>query len=432
MISIEALYSIYLQHNKVVTDTRKIEQGCMFFALKGPTFNGNDFALKALELGAAFAIVDEWTSSKNDRVLICEDVLNTLQLLAGFHRDQLKIPVIAVTGSNGKTTTKELIHTVLSSGFKTSTTEGNLNNHIGIPLTLLKIKPDAEIAVVEMGANHIGEIAGYCVYTKPTHGLITNCGKAHLEGFGSIEGVRKGKGELFDYLAANNGTAFICSDFSYFESMSAAIQKKHYYGTNVDSKYNNDITGEVIASEPLLSLQVSVANQKYTQATHLVGSYNIYNILAATIIGNYFQLSAGLIRNAIADYIPGNSRSQLLEKDGNTIVLDAYNANPSSMELAIKNMGNLKTDKPKILFLGSMKELGAESIKEHEALLDLVKSFNFKSVILVGAEFEAYKNGFIYFNTSDEAAGWWKEQNSEGNYLLIKGSRGTQMEKVIQ
>lgn len=431
MISIEALYSIYLQHTKVVTDTRKIEQGCLFFALKGPNFNGNDFALKALESGASFAIVDEWSGDENDRVLLCEDVLNTLQLLAGFHRDHLNIPVIAVTGSNGKTTTKELIHVVLSSRFKTSTTEGNLNNHIGIPLTLLKIKSDAEIAVIEMGANHIGEIAGYCVYTKPTHGLITNCGKAHLEGFGSIEGVRKGKGELFDYLAANNGTAFICSDFSYFESMSAAIQKKHYYGTNDASKYRNDVVGEVISAEPLLSIEISLANQKYSQATYLVGSYNIYNILAATIIGNYFQLSADLIRKSIADYIPGNSRSQLLEKGGNTIVLDAYNANPSSMELAVKNIGNLKTDKPKILFLGSMKELGTESIKEHEALLNLVKNFNFKSVILVGTEFEAYKSGFTYFRTSDEAATWWKAQNSVGNYLLVKGSRGTQMEKVI-
>ncbi|MDA3614994.1 UDP-N-acetylmuramoyl-tripeptide--D-alanyl-D-alanine ligase [Polluticaenibacter yanchengensis] len=431
MISIEALYNIYLKHPKVVTDTRKIEKGCLFFALKGPNFNGNDFALKALEAGAAFSIVDEVKDNSDERVLLCSDVLSTLQALAGYHRNQLNIPVIAITGSNGKTTTKELVHAVLSSRFKTATTEGNLNNHIGIPLTLLKIKPDAEIAVVEMGANHIGEIAGYCVYTRPTHGLITNCGKAHLEGFGSIEGVRKGKGELFDYLAANNGTAFICSDFDYFQAMSAAIQKKHYYGTNPESAFQNDVVGKTIASEPLLEVEIALAGKTYKQDTQLVGSYNIYNVLAATIFGNYFGVTAEAIRTSVSEYTPSNSRSQLLEKDGNTIVLDAYNANPSSMELAIKNIGNLKTGKPKILFLGSMKELGAESEKEHQALLDLVKTFDFKNVVLVGAEFEPFKEAFTYFTSSEEAARWWKAQNDTGNYMLVKGSRGTQMEKVI-
>lgn len=426
MTDIAALYQLYLQYPNVTTDTRNIQAGDIFFALKGPSFNGNAFAAKALEMGAAYAVVDEADYATNDKTILTDDVLTTLQQLAKHHRQQFNIPVIAITGSNGKTTTKELVHAVLSTTFKTYTTQGNLNNHIGVPLTLLRIKADAEMVVIEMGANHLREIASYCTYALPTHGIITNCGKAHLEGFGSIEGVRKGKGELFDHLRATDGTAFICDDFDYFHDMAKGLQNIHWYGTE-----NGDLTGHALQSEPFLRVEINTGFEfPVTVHTNLVGGYNIYNVLAATIIGKNFNVSSDNIREALEKYSPSNSRSQLVEKDGNKIILDAYNANPASMYAAIENFGKLAAEN-KILFLGGMMELGETSPEEHRALITLIEKYAWKEVILVGGDFAKIDHPFRFFANADAAAQWWKDQASFGNYLLVKGSRSMKMEKIV-
>jgi UDP-N-acetylmuramoyl-tripeptide--D-alanyl-D-alanine ligase len=425
-ISIEALYNIYQQHPNITTDTRQIKTGDLFFALKGPSFNANQFAQKALDLGAAFAVVDEPEFANSENILYTADVLTTLQELAKHHRKTLDIPVLAITGSNGKTTTKELVHAVLSSQFKTYTTTGNLNNHIGIPLTLLKIKKDAEIAVVEMGANHQKEIASYCDYTLPTLGMITNCGKAHLEGFGGIEGVIKGKGELFDYLKANNGEAFACSDFDYFEKMSEGIKSVHWYGTET-----GEVTGHVLQNEPFLRVEIEGGfDYPVTVHTNLVGRYNVFNVLAACAIGKYFKVPFDEIQRAIETYEPTNNRSQLMEIDGDQIILDAYNANPTSMQAAIENFAAIDAA-DKILFLGGMMELGEASLAEHRSLLDLIGKHHWKQVILVGGDFAKLSHPYLFFNDATSAADWWKNQEHGGNYLLVKGSRSIQMEKII-
>ncbi|MES2647115.1 MAG: UDP-N-acetylmuramoyl-tripeptide--D-alanyl-D-alanine ligase [Bacteroidota bacterium] len=425
-ISIDALYNIYLKYPNITTDTRQIKTGDLFFALKGPSFNANQFAYKALEQGAAYAIVDEPEFAINDNILYTKDVLSTLQQLAKHHRKTLNIPLLAITGSNGKTTTKELVHAVLSSQYRTYTTTGNLNNHIGIPLTLLKIKNDAEIAVVEMGANHQQEIASYCEYTLPTLGMITNCGKAHLEGFGGIEGVIKGKGELFDYLKSNDGEAFACSDFDYFKNMSEGIKTVHWYGTET-----GEVTGHVLQNEPFLRVELNKGfDYPVTLHTNLVGKYNVYNVLAACVIGKYFKVSFDNIQKAIESYEPTNNRSQLIEKDGDRIILDAYNANPTSMQAAIENFAAIDAGE-KILFLGGMMELGDESLAEHRLLLDLIAKYPWKQVVLVGGDFARLPHSFLFFEDATAAAEWWKQQQHGGNYLLVKGSRSIKMEKIV-
>lgn len=420
------LYQIFLQHPSVQTDTRKLKPGDLFFALKGENFNGNEFARQALDAGAAFAVVDENIDAKDQRIIRVEHTLHALQMLAKHHRMHLKIPLLAITGSNGKTTTKELIHAVLSAHFKTYTTEGNLNNHIGIPLTLLKIKPDAEIAVVEMGANHQQEIAGYCGYTLPTHGLITNVGKAHLEGFGGIEGVRKGKGELFDYIKAHDGAIFMNIDYDYLMEMSSGIKNKISYGTDNAAATQ----GTLIASEPFLSLQLNKDAEIGTIHTQLVGAYNLANVLAAVAVGKYFGVPAQKIKGAIEAYTPSNSRSQLLKKNGNTIILDAYNANPSSMKEAIENFARLATEN-KILMLGAMAELGIDTAKEHQQLVQLLQAHTWKQVLLVGEAFEKIKYDYLYFKDVHAAASWFKTNPVSGCHILIKGSRSMQMEKML-
>ena len=423
--STEALYNIYKQHPSVTTDTRNIKQGDIFFALKGPSFNGNSFAQRALDAGAAYAVIDEAAFATDERFLLTEDVLTALQNLAKHHRQHLNFPFLAITGSNGKTTTKELVHAVLSTTYKTYTTTGNLNNHIGVPLTILKIQPDAEMAVIEMGANHQKEIESYCNYTLPTHGLITNCGKAHLEGFGGIEGVRKGKGELFDFLRSNDGVAFVCDDFEYFHTMAKGLQEIHWYGTQ-----NGELTGTVKQSDPFLEVAISKGLAPINITTALVGSYNIYNVLAAAILGKFFNVPAQKIKEALEAYMPGNSRSQLIEKGGNHIILDAYNANPSSMQLAIENFTNLHAEN-KILFLGAMMELGETSFKEHESLIAQIAKYAWKEVVLVGGDFKNTMHSYRYFDSSTQAAEWWASQQSTGNYLLVKGSRSMMMEKIV-
>jgi UDP-N-acetylmuramoyl-tripeptide--D-alanyl-D-alanine ligase len=432
-VNINELYRIYLAHPDVQTDTRKIKPGQLFFALKGDQFNGNLFAARALEQGAAFCIVDEETGIEDNRIIRVKDVLDTLQQLAKTHRSQFQIPFIAITGSNGKTTTKELIHAVLSSTFKTYTTEGNLNNHIGIPLTILKIKSDAEIAVIEMGANHQKEIEGYCKYAMPTHGLITNCGKAHLEGFGGVDGVRKGKGELFDFISETKGTAFVFSDYDYLIDMSVSINNRVFYGSNASNlDYNHSVIGETEeGNRSMLNIRYATDKEKGVISTHLVGDYNLPNVLAAYCIGSYFGIGDGLIVSAIESYEPSNSRSQLVEKNGNRIILDAYNANPSSMKLAIENFVKMPEVR-KILMLGGMMELGEETDIEHQKLVDLIGQYEWEQVVLVGKQFKSFCNGYLYFEDSEKAAEWYRSCSYEGIAILLKGSRSMKMEKVIE
>jgi UDP-N-acetylmuramoyl-tripeptide--D-alanyl-D-alanine ligase len=427
--SIIELYQIFSNHPNICTDTRKVQKNDIFFALKGNNFNGNQFAIQALDNGAAYAIIDEeidGAENYKDRLIRTKDVLTSLQDLASHHRNQFKIPFIAITGSNGKTTTKELIHAVLSEKYKTYTTEGNLNNHIGIPLTILKIKNDAEIAIVEMGANHLGEIAGYCEYTRPTHGLITNVGKAHLEGFGGPEGVRKGKGELFDYLRAYNGSAFVMWDYEYLQIMSKGIGNVFSYGTN-----HADITGFAAQSAPFLKVRITSGSSSGTIQTKLTGDYNLPNVLAAICMGNYFKVDPGRIRKALEDYQPSNSRSQLIQSMNNFIVLDAYNANPSSMKLAIENFVHFPSP-DKILLLGGMMELGADSLVEHEQIIRLIEKNKWKNVILVGGDFLKIPHPYMSFSNAEEAGAWVASQIFDNTAFLVKGSRSMQMEKTIQ
>jgi UDP-N-acetylmuramoyl-tripeptide--D-alanyl-D-alanine ligase len=422
-MQIQELYTIFLQHPSIQTDTRSLKKGDIFFALKGPTFNGNKFAEQALQSGAAYVIIDEVIDYKDDRIIKTNNVLETLQQLAKYHRQQFNIPFIAITGSNGKTTTKELVHEVLATTYKTYTTKGNLNNHIGIPLTILSVQKDAEISVIEMGANHQKEIEGYCDYCMPTHGIITNIGKAHLEGFGGEEGVKKGKGELFDYLRAHDGTVFIMNEYEHLKEISKGIAEVITYGT-IDA----DVVGTINKSNEFLEVSIKKGP---TIKTNLVGDYNLPNVLVAVSVGKYFKVADEKIKNALENYIPSNSRSQLIERGGNKIILDAYNANPTSMKAAIENFAKMTGNK-KVLLLGGMAELGNESLKEHEGIIELINKFTWDAVVLVGGDFNKIANKFVYFNNSSEAKDWLHQQNFTNTTLLVKGSRSMQMEKVLE
>lgn len=431
-MNIHELYQLYLQHPSIQTDTRKLQKGDFFFALKGPNFNANAFAKQALEQGAAYAVIDDENFYIDERTIVVEDVLQTLQQLANNHRRLFQIPILAITGSNGKTTTKELIHAVLSSTYKTYTTEGNLNNHIGVPLTLLKIKNDAQLAIVEMGANHLKEIESYCAIAEPTHGLITNCGKAHLEGFGSVENIRKGKGELFDWLRTHSGTAFIMTDYEYLKKLSAGIAEVITYGTS-----EAQTIGHAAVSDPFLAVSLQQVQDKTfskphtdTIATNLVGDYNLPNVLAAVAVGNYFKVPPEKIKKALEAYQPSNSRSQMVQKGSVRIILDAYNANPSSMKAAVENFSRAAGNN-KILVLGAMAELGADSIAEHEALVETIEKFNWRNVLLVGGDFGRIKHSFLQLASAAEAGRWLQQQNLSGAALLVKGSRSMGMEAVL-
>lgn len=429
-MDIKELYQIYLRHPHIQTDTRKLKQGDIFVALKGPNFNGNDYAKTALDAGASYCIADEDTGFKDPRVIKVEDGLKALQDLALHHRQQFRIPFIAITGSNGKTTTKELVHAVLSSTYTTYTTVGNLNNHIGIPLTILSIRPDAEIAIIEMGANHQKEIAGYCVYALPTHGLITNCGKAHLEGFGGIEGVRKGKGELYDYLREHKGTAFVNWDYDYLRDMCRGIEHIVRYGSDAGDE-GLYVAGDVSSSDPFLSVGMSKGCQHIkTINTKLVGDYNLPNVLTAVAVGKFFQVPESRIQAALEQYEATNSRSQLMQKGSNRVILDAYNANPNSMKAAIENFARMEGGR-KVLILGAMMELGADSHAEHLKLVNLIRQYSWKEVVLVGADFADVADGYLHFNQTREAVDWFKQSGIENSLILLKGSRSMQMEKLL-
>lgn len=424
-MNMEQFYQIYLSHPSVQTDTRKLKKGDLFFALKGDNFNGNAFAQAALDAGAAYAIIDDEAVRKDDRYILVDDVLTTLQQLALHHRKQFNIPFIAITGSNGKTTTKELLYTALSVQFKTYATEGNLNNHIGIPLTILKIKKDAEIAIIEMGANHQKEIEGYCKIALPTHALINNCGKAHLEGFGGLEGVRKGKGELYDYIREHDELIFRNNDFDYLHTMSSGIQKVVTYGTVA-----SDYRGMISNNDSFLQVAVLTPRLECTIQTQLVGEYNFPNVMAAVAVASHFGIPIEKIKKAIEGYTPSNSRSQLILKESNTIILDAYNANPSSMTVAIKNFRQADYAN-KVVMLGAMKELGKDSLQEHQDLIQLLEETNWKQVILVGGDFEKCAHSFQFFQSVDLAREWFIQQNFQQTAFLIKGSRAIAMEKIL-
>jgi UDP-N-acetylmuramoyl-tripeptide--D-alanyl-D-alanine ligase len=427
MTTIEQLYDRYLQHPSVQTDTRLLKKGDIFFALKGPNFNGNAFAPRALELGAAYAVIDEIPAAPDSRLLLVPDTLTTLQDLALHHRRQFDIPFIAITGSNGKTTTKELIHTVLSSEYITYTTQGNLNNHIGVPLTILSVRKDAEFAVIEMGANHQKEIESYCRYTLPTHGIITNIGRAHLEGFGGPEGVKKGKGELYDHLRDEGGTAFVLKDSADLRQMSRGIPHIITYGTE-DAQFVGHVAP---TKDSLLNVEITQGATTGTIHTQLVGDYNLPNVLVAVTVGKHFDVGDVKIRKAIEKYTPSNSRSQLIERDGNHIILDAYNANPSSMRAAIENFAQIPVDHPKVLILGAMAELGTESLNEHRAIVDLIAQHPWQQVALVGGDFLKLQHPYLSFANSREAGHWLKGAGLKDTWLLIKGSRSSKMEEAL-
>lgn len=431
MISPEELYSIYLNNPIICTDTRSIQKGSIFFALKGPNFNGNSFAEAAIEQGAAYAVIDEPKFRKDDRYILVEHGLKALQELANYHRRQLKIPFLAITGSNGKTTTKELIRAVLSKKFKTLATKGNLNNHIGVPLTILSIDKSIEFAVIEMGANHQGEIESYCHIAEPDYGLITNVGKAHLEGFGGLSGVKKGKRELYHWLDENGIKIFINGDNGDLGEMASQIdpRKLVFYGTN--SAF--DTFAVLKKSQPELVISWKSGLQQGQHTCRLIGAYNFENVVAAVAVGNYFGVEAHLIDLAISSYMPDNSRSQRLQKGSNSIILDAYNANPSSMEAAIKNFSQL-SDKNKVICIGDMAELGEDSEKEHKRILQLLKDVSYQQLILVGKNFNKFSNELdcMSFENAELASDWIKKNPLKSKTILIKGSRSTKMETILE
>ncbi|MDO9039306.1 MAG: UDP-N-acetylmuramoyl-tripeptide--D-alanyl-D-alanine ligase [Lutibacter sp.] len=416
-MNIAQLYQLYSQTYLVDTDTRKIRKGSMFFCLKGDNFNGNEFAEEALKKGAIYVVIDEEKYQTNPNAILVENVLETLQKLANFHRKHLSIPVISLTGSNGKTTTKELINAVLSKKYLTAATTGNLNNHIGVPLTLLSMTPKTEIGIVEMGANHLKEIAFLCKIAEPDFGLITNFGKAHLEGFGSIEGVVKAKSELYDFLRLKNKTVFINTDDE--------LQVKQSAGINA-IEFSNKII-KFMEANPF----VKVEFKNTLIESNLIGKYNYNNIAVAVAVGDHFNVAETDIKMAIKNYIPANNRSQIIQKGSNKIILDAYNANPTSMQAALENFAQLK-DENKVVFLGDMFELGKESMAEHEKIANLVASYHFSKVFLIGKAFSATgaKNAFVSesFESFKNSINYSNINNAT---ILIKGSRGMALERVL-
>ncbi len=422
---IESLYQNFLESGKVSTDTRQIAPGAVFFALKGPNFNANKLAGEALEKGASYAVIDEEKYQTDDRCILVDDVLTTLQDLAHHHRKQLKIPVIGLTGSNGKTTTKEILHAVLSQKFNTLSTRGNLNNHIGVPLTLLSITGQHEMAIIEMGANHQKEIEKLAAIANPSHGFITNIGKAHLEGFGGLEGVKKGKSELYKHLLSNNGTVWINSNNPILMSMKDWFEKPLLY-PNQGDYYHCELAG----TTPTLSVRTESGN---TFSTHLIGAYNFENIAVALCIGKFFGVPYAAAESAVAAYDPTNNRSQIVRKGNTTFLMDAYNANPNSMAGALANLGNYAG--LKWVVLGDMKELGADSAQEHAVIGQILKDMELEEIFLIGPEMKKAKDACPrarYFTDRDELISALQASDREGRTILFKGSRSMGLEKVAE
>lgn len=427
MTTIDTLYALYQANPVVTTDSRNCPVNSIFFALKGESFNGNLFAKQALELGSSYAVVDEPETVTDERILLVENCLKSLQDLAAHHRLQCKIPIIGITGTNGKTTTKELMASVLSKKYKVLFTQGNLNNHIGVPLTLLRLNAKHEIAVIEMGANHPGEIKELVEIVRPDYGLITNVGKAHLEGFGSFEGVLKSKGELYDYLRANSGKIFINMESPYLRSIAKGIDRITYATTP-----GYPLWGETLSCSPFLKLHwfTDYSENPNEAQTNLIGSYNLENAVAAICVGQYFGITPGQIRSALEEYIPSNNRSQLKETERNTLIIDAYNANPTSMAAAIKNFQQYDAIR-KAVILGSMKELGDQSEEEHKNLAFHLAENNFDRVFLIGSEFRHTNSDYPIFENAETFTDYLKEQPLQGYTILIKGSRGNMLEGIV-
>lgn len=412
------LYKIYQKHQTICTDTRKISNGCLFFALKGENYDANEFALEAIQNGASYAIIDDAKYFLSSECILVDNVLETLQLLANYHRQKLDIPFIGITGSNGKTTTKELINAVLQQKYRTIATKGNLNNHIGVPLTILSIPKDCEIAIIEMGANHIGEIELLCNIAEPNFGIITNIGTAHIEGFGSREGVIKTKNELYEFIRNTNGKLFINKNDELLVSLAKGIDCVEY----------SKIYINVIESNPFLSF----IWKEITINTQLYGDYNIPNILAAIKVGEYFNVDNEKIINGLENYVSSNNRSQIVEQNNQTLFLDAYNANPTSMEAAINSFSTLK-DGTKLMVIGDMLELGYVSKEEHQKIASKINELNFEA-IFIGKEFQKIdlKYHFTFLNNYEEAINWFENSEKIYNKILIKGSRGIKLEKVAE
>ena len=428
-MKIETLYDIYRDHSRVITDSRQPLEGSIFFGLRGDQFNGSLYAEDALKRGSAFAVVDDPSVCRDERYILVDSSQQTLQDLAAYHRKQVSIPLVAITGSNGKTTTKELTDSILSTQYKTHATSGNLNNHIGVPLTLLGIDDTAEIGIIEMGANHAGEIAVLCRMAMPDYGLITNIGRAHLEGFGSLKGVMKAKKELYDYLGERGGLAFINEQDKVLRDMlqdfAGAIA---WYGGPVESV----ISGEVLSSDPVLRVRLDIRGHGMTEIeTGLIGSYNLENILAAACIGLHFGIPAGNIEKAIRQFRPADNRSQQFSTERNVLILDAYNANPTSMRAAINHFGSLKHP-AKAVILGDMLELGATSGASHREVIGLLEKAGIKEVILFGPFFACIPvpGSYQVFSSVEECAAWLKEHPLRDRLVLLKGSRGMKLEQL--
>lgn len=429
------LYEIFQKHPAISTDSRNCPEDCIFFALKGDNFNANAFALSALENGAAFAVVDERKYAVDERFILVDDVLEALQSLARYHRQQLKTTVIGITGTNGKTTTKELIASVLKEKYNTHFTQGNLNNHIGVPLTLLQLKSEHEMAVIEMGANHVGEIQFLAEIALPDFGIITNVGKAHLEGFGSFEGVMKTKAELYDFIFAEGKKIFLNTGNEYLVLMA----KKSGFETDEriisyeigENNNKKQAVGKILSCSPLLKLECTAKNETFDIQTNLIGMYNAENVLAAVAIGSYFDIENALIKDGLEKYTPQNNRSQLTVTENNKLVVDAYNANPTSMRAAILNFAQMDVEN-KMLILGDMLELGEQSIAEHQKIIDLLKENKLLNVILVGKDFGKTQNSFICYDNVSDLKNYLQKNPIRNRFMLIKGSHGIHLEKIIE
>lgn len=425
-MNIQDIHNLFLKCKSVSIDTRKIEKDSMFFAIKGENFDANTFAAQAIELGALFVVIDNEAYAVDDRTILVENSLETLQELAKYHRAYLKLPIIALTGSNGKTTTKELINVVLSQKYKTKATVGNLNNHIGVPLTLLSFTKDTEIGIVEMGANHKKEIAFLCDIAQPDFGYITNFGKAHLEGFGGVEGVIIGKSEMYQYLAKNDKLAFVNLEDPIQIEKSAGIES-FTFGVN---RVEANVKIKSIEANPFVVIEY----EDFRVESHLIGLYNANNINAAVSMGTYFKVEKEAIKQAIEHYIPENNRSQLLKKGSNQIILDAYNANPSSMAVAIVNFLQLENQN-KVMILGDMFELGDESQQEHKLIVDSLSDQDKSVCYLIGKSFyenKVIKDNLQFFETFDAFAAFLQTLHFTENTILIKGSRGMALERTLE
>lgn len=423
-MSIIDLYDLFIHNPQITTDSRNCPKGSIFFALKGDKFDGNQYAGKALASGCVYAVIDNADYYIGERTILVDNVLKTLQQLAHHHRKVLGLPIIGITGTNGKTTTKELLAAVLSTKFNLLYTEGNFNNHIGVPLTLLRLTHDHEMAVIEMGASHPGDIKELVDIVHPNYGIITNVGRAHLEGFGSFEGVIRTKGELYDYIRRSKGKIFIKKENEYLQSIAKGIEQITY--GNGDDAF---ASGQVVSCDPFLVFNWKQQGKLHTVETHMIGSYNLDNVLAAVAVGRFFKIPAERISRAIAAYEPTNNRSQFKKTDNNELIIDAYNANPSSMKVALDNFITMPVQ-PKAIILGDMRELGPTSDELHAEVVEQIKKGQFDKVFLCGEHFSKVGKEFSPFATTEAMVEELRKQPLKGYHILIKGSHSMGLEKL--